>query len=239
MWIKEFIKKIAFGPKRDSESYVEYLRKIGVAVGDRVTIYDPRSICLDETRPCLVTIGNDVKITRGVTILTHGYDWSVLAGIHDEVVGSAGRVTIGNNVFIGMNATILKGVRIGDNVIIGASSLVNKDVPSNCVVAGNPAKVICTIDEYYKKRKEAQKKEAFELYSSYVDRFDREPTMEVFDEFFWLFHKRGEPLPQKFASQMKWHDRFHETLASLQNSEPEYNGYEDFLKAAREHISEK
>ena len=53
-----------------------------------------------------------------------------------------GGVKIGNNVFIGMKSTILKGVRIGNNVIIGANSLVNKDVPDNCVVAGNPAKIV-------------------------------------------------------------------------------------------------
>ena len=53
-----------------------------------------------------------------------------------------GGICIGNNVFIGMKTTILKGVHIGDNVIIGANSLVNKDVPNNCVVAGNPARVM-------------------------------------------------------------------------------------------------
>ena len=85
--------------------------------------------------------------------MTHGYDWSVLKGKYGEICGSAGKVKIGNNVFIGMQATILKGVTIGNNVIIGANSLVNKNVPDNTVVAGNPAKVIMTIDEYYEKRK--------------------------------------------------------------------------------------
>ena len=50
--------------------------------------------------------------------------------------------TIGNNVSIGANATILGDIRIGDNVVIGAGSVVVKDVPDNCVVAGNPAVVI-------------------------------------------------------------------------------------------------
>ena len=62
-------------------------------------------------------------------------------------------VSIGDNVFIGMQLTILKGVHIGNNVIIGANSLVNKDVPDNCVAAGNPCKVIMTLDEYYEMRK--------------------------------------------------------------------------------------
>ena len=51
-----------------------------------------------------------------------------------------GDITIGDNVFIGFNATILKGVTAGKNIVIGANSLVNEDVPDNVVVAGNPAK---------------------------------------------------------------------------------------------------
>lgn len=59
-----------------------------------------------------------------------------------------------------MNSTILKGVTIGNNVIVGANSLVNKNFPDNVVIAGNPAKIIMTIDDYYKKRKMNQLKEA-------------------------------------------------------------------------------
>ncbi|HEY5893168.1 MAG TPA: acyltransferase [Chthoniobacterales bacterium] len=51
-------------------------------------------------------------------------------------------VHIGNNVWIGMNATILKGVTIGDNAIVAAGAVVTKDVPANTVVAGNPAKIV-------------------------------------------------------------------------------------------------
>ena len=51
-------------------------------------------------------------------------------------------VTIGNNVWIGMNSIILKGLSIGDNSVIGAGSVVNSSIPDNCIAAGNPAKVI-------------------------------------------------------------------------------------------------
>ena len=50
--------------------------------------------------------------------------------------------TIGNNVYIGAGAVIMNPVNIGDNVIIGAGSVVTKDIPSGCIVAGNPAKII-------------------------------------------------------------------------------------------------
>lgn len=52
------------------------------------------------------------------------------------------RITIGNNVWVGWGSIILKGVSIGDNSVIAAGSIVVTDVPSNCIVAGNPAKVV-------------------------------------------------------------------------------------------------
>ena len=49
---------------------------------------------------------------------------------------------IGNQCIIGYASIILPGVRLGDNVIVGAGSVVSREVPSNCIVAGNPAKII-------------------------------------------------------------------------------------------------
>ena len=57
----------------------------------------------------------------------------------------------GNNVFIGADSIVLCNTRIGDNVIIGAGSVVTKDVPSNSVYAGNPARFICSFEEYQQK----------------------------------------------------------------------------------------
>ena len=134
-----------------------------------------------------MTIGENVQITHGVTILTHGYDWSVLKGVYGDVIGSAGEVVIGNNVFIGMNATILKNVHIGNNCIIGANSLVNKSFPDNVVIAGNPAKVICTLEEYYHKRLNIYEQEAINLVKCYRKRFNKNPGYPELHEFFWLF----------------------------------------------------
>ena len=55
-------------------------------------------------------------------------------------------VVIGENVWIGARAIILKGVTIGDNAIVGAASVVTKPVPANSVVAGNPAKFVKSLD---------------------------------------------------------------------------------------------
>lgn len=75
MKIRNVIRKLLLRQRADSDSYIRYLRKLGVAIGERVTIFEPRKVYIDETRPFLISIGNDVKITNGVTILTHGYDW--------------------------------------------------------------------------------------------------------------------------------------------------------------------
>ena len=232
MGIKKQMKKIIFGAKADADTYIEHLRSIGVRIGERTMIYEPRFTLIDETRPCLLEIGNDVKITRGVTILTHGYDWSVLAGLHNVVLGSAGKVTIGDNVFIGMNTTILKGVTVGKNVIIGAGSLVNKDIPDNCVAAGNPARVIMSIDDYYESRKKAQLGEALVLYENYVKAFGKEPPIEVFDEFSFLFMRKEDELPENFKRQMSHHGTFKETYENLISNAPMFDGFEEFLKYA-------
>lgn len=62
-----------------------------------------------------------------------------------------GCIKVGNNCFIGHSVIILPGVTIGDNVIIGAGSIVTRDIPSDSVVAGIPAKVVCSLDGYYEK----------------------------------------------------------------------------------------
>lgn len=165
MGIKHAIKIIVLGPKASSQDYVNYLRSNGMAIGNNTVIYSPNNCVIDQTRPWMIEIGDNVSITTGVTILTHGYDWSVFKGMYGDVLGSAGHVKIGDNVFIGMNSTILKGVTIGNNVVIGANSLINKDVPDNSVVVGNPQRVVCDIDSYLEKRRAAQVAEAADLYS--------------------------------------------------------------------------
>lgn len=62
-----------------------------------------------------------------------------------------GRIVIGNNVHIGENVTIMPGVTIGDNVVVGCGAVVTKDIPSNTIAVGIPAKVIETYDEYLEK----------------------------------------------------------------------------------------
>lgn len=97
-------------------------------------------VVLDEA---LVTIGDDCFIGPNVSIYTacHSTD-PVERNTRQEW---AKPVTIGNNCWIGGSVTILPGVTIGDNVTIGAGSVVVKDIPSNSIAVGNPAKVIKSV----------------------------------------------------------------------------------------------
>lgn len=102
---------------------------------------------LDPNNCWLIEIGDDVIMSNKVQILAH--DFSTM---HSTGYVRFGRVKIGDRVFIGANSTIMMNVHIGDDAIIGSGSLVNKDVPAGMVVAGVPAKVICTVEEYQKKQ---------------------------------------------------------------------------------------
>lgn len=101
------------------------------------------------TEPYLITIGNNCQLTTGVLIHTHGGGGSVRHRIPN--FDCFGKVKIGDYVYIGSRAIIMPGVTIGDHVLVAAGSIVTKSIPSNVVVAGNPAKIICTIDEYIEK----------------------------------------------------------------------------------------
>ena len=136
--------------RRSSKNYVHYLREKGCSVGTHTHI-DPCSE-IDITRPSLVTIGSNCYLNRGFTLLTHDWVTGVIKNVYGVFFNSSGHVTIGNNVGTGYNVTILKGVTIGDNVFIAANSLVNRDIPSNTIVGGCPAKQICTWLETHKRK---------------------------------------------------------------------------------------
>jgi acetyltransferase-like isoleucine patch superfamily enzyme len=91
-----------------------------------------RRAVLDYSRnPQGIHIGDNSMITGNVIMLAH-----------DHVRGMLTDTYIGKNSFIGGDTIILPGIRIGDNVVVGAGSVVTKDIPDNCIVAGNPAQRI-------------------------------------------------------------------------------------------------
>lgn len=108
----------------------------------------------------LISLGNNVRIASNVHFTTHDITHSMLNNVNEFLARRGGVkypervgcIEIGDNVFIGSGTFILYNVRIGSNVIIAAGSLINKDVPDNSVVAGIPAQVVKTLDEYLSKR---------------------------------------------------------------------------------------
>lgn len=208
----------------DSKIFINYLRQKGVVIGENVKFYCPASNVIDLTRPYLISIGNKVKITRGVNILTHGFDWCVLREIYKRPFGSAGRVVIGNNVYIGMYSTILKGVTIGNNVIIGTCSVVTTSIPDNSVAVGVPAKVISSIQEHYEKTISRELNEASDEFNAIERRLGREPRIEDFKEFFYLFLERDQSKFGKLPVDVQVGDYMEEFLLS----QPKFKSFKDF-----------
>lgn len=235
--IHHIVSELIYGPKVFLKKYIDYLRSIGMSIEDNCILYSPRRCVIDETRPRLVEMGDNVLVTEGVTILTYGYDQGVFKGKYGDVLGLAGHVIIGSNVFIGMNLTILKGTTIGDNDEIGANSLINKDTPSDCVVACNPQRIVCSIDDYLEKRRSAQLSEAIDLYrywrinSPKGKRGDR-PTKDLFREFIWLFegHSANGILVPEFERVMALCGTFEKSVERYKETERMLDGFDDFIK---------
>ena len=85
------------------------------------------------------------------------------------------KIDVRDNSYIGVNATVLPNVTIGPNAVVGACAVVTKDVPEGVVVAGNPARVICTLDEYEQK-----------CVAGHIDvPKDRRALRRLLEEHFW------------------------------------------------------
>lgn len=111
--------------------YPALLRKLyGMKIGNNCRI-SWRAQLDKSINPQGIHIGNDVWILSEAIILAHDY----CRNIKDDVV-------IGNNCVIGVRAIIMPGVTIGDHTIVGTGSIVTKSFPNNCIIAGNPAKIL-------------------------------------------------------------------------------------------------
>jgi len=105
------------------------LRRAGMTIGRDVKI--SLRARLDRTNPRGVHIGDGALIAFDAVIFAH----DLSRHFHADTF-------IGRNCFIGAHAIVLPGVRIGDSCIVGAGSVVTRDVPDGCIVAGNPAQIL-------------------------------------------------------------------------------------------------
>jgi acetyltransferase-like isoleucine patch superfamily enzyme len=122
-----------------------YRTHYGMKIGENCVFTGKRIAFGSE--PYLIEIGNKVRITADVKFETHDGGVGIF---RDEYPGINvfGKIKVGDNTFIGHGSIVMPGVTIGENVVIGAGSIVTKDISSNSIAVGIPAKVIKSTDEY-------------------------------------------------------------------------------------------
>lgn len=138
----------------------ENLRKHGMEIGKGVNL--PFSTAIDVSHCFLISIGDNCGFGDECMILAHD-------AMPNEYIDATriGRVKIHESCHIGARTLILPGVEIGPRSIVGANSVVAKDIPPDSVAAGNPARVICSIDEYLSKLKKLMETSPLFPYKEY------------------------------------------------------------------------
>ena len=141
---------------RSYEAKRKYLIKQGARIGQGTRLNCTTNAFGSE--PYLIEVGENCLFAAETCFITHDGGISVLNNLHKFL--KAGKpvrmdkiapIRIGNNVYTGMGAMIMPGVRIGNNVIIGAHSVVTHDIADNSVAVGIPARVISSIEDYYRR----------------------------------------------------------------------------------------
>jgi len=122
-----------------------HARHVGVRVGKNCAIAT-RSF---GSEPYLIEIGDNVQITDGVRFYCHGGARTLRIKFNEPKFDFFGKVIVKDNAYIGNCALIMPGVTIGKDCIVGAGAVVTKSVPDGKVVAGNPAKIIGSVDDLY------------------------------------------------------------------------------------------
>lgn len=156
----------------NGEIPTSYLVRKGLKVGNN---FSRGSGCFIDPSHCfLISIGNNVTLSINVVILSHDASTAKLIGYT-----KIGKVVIEDNVFIGANSIILPNITIGENSIVGSGSVVTKNFPKNTVVAGNPAKVICSVEKY--KEKHIKQSNVSKCFSEEY-KVNNNPTKEMLEE---------------------------------------------------------
>ena len=137
---------------RGEPQHLDKLIKRGLKIGKNFNRMG--GVLIDPMHCYHITIGDNVTLAPRVHILAHDSSTYMFLG-----KTRAANVVVGNNVFVGAGSIILPGVHLGNRVIIGAGSVVTHDIPNNSVAVGNPAKVVCGIDEYLEKEKTTMRAE--------------------------------------------------------------------------------
>lgn len=235
MKFKDWVKIKLLGYKATSESYIKHLKKLGIKIGDDVILFRPLNTTIDVQNPHLLEIGSHIMITGLVTIMTHDYSWSVIKYKYGDIIGNQKKTVLKDNIFIGWGSTILAGTYIGPNTIIGANSVVSGHLDGDSVYAGNSAKRIMSLDDYYRKRKNKMLKEAVAYVKLYKEHYGVVPSLKDMDEYFYLFfNPNDENEIKEFNHKLRLMGNYEPTLKKAMNTKPMFTSYQHFLEFCEE-----
>jgi maltose O-acetyltransferase len=130
--------------RKRKERYIAGLVQNGLTLGKNVEIID--TFFFDPPHCFLISIGDNCTICPNVRLIAHDASTKKFLGYT-----KLGKITIKENCFIGDSVIVLPNVTIGPNSIIGAGSIVTRDIHAYSIAAGNPAKVISSLDDYLEK----------------------------------------------------------------------------------------
>jgi maltose O-acetyltransferase len=169
----QFIRKaISAILQKRRKLYLDYLVAKGLKMGRNVQIVD--TFFIDPSHCFLISIGDNSIICPNVRLIAHDASTKMILGYT-----KIGLITIKENCFVGDSTIVLPNVTIGSNSIIGSGSVITKDVPPNSVAAGNPAKVICSVDEYIAKIRVISKEKTIFGHDYYIDNLDESKRREI------------------------------------------------------------
>jgi len=154
--------------------YIEGLQTRGLKLGRNVEIIE--DFFFDPSHCFLISIGDGCTICPGVRLIAHDASTKGFLGYT-----RLGRIDIRENCFIGDSVIVLPGVTIGPNAIVGAGSVVTRDVPPGSVAAGNPARVISTLEEYLKKVEAVCAGKRIFSRDYFIEHLDEEKRRELLD----------------------------------------------------------
>lgn len=148
--VKQKLKKFYlkhFKGMDSSDIVITEMRKRGIRIGEKCRMFTNVS----SREASLISIGDRVTISSEVEFCTH--DNAIIKAISGKT-DVVGPITIGDDCFIGMRSILMYGVTLGDHCVVAAGSVVTKSFPPRTVLGGNPARAICTIDQYAEKYKD-------------------------------------------------------------------------------------
>lgn len=145
-------RKLIKNIRKKSMNPEEYAKYLGVKIGKGCFISTKEF----PSEGYLIEIGNYVRVAPQTAFFTHGGIWTLRKIYNDKELEHFGKIKIGDYTYIGERCMIMPGVQIGSNCVIAAGTIVTKNVPDGCMVAGSPCKYIGKTETFYKKLKETE-----------------------------------------------------------------------------------